>query len=333
MATLVIGDIHGCWEELQALLDKAGIGDDDAILAVGDIVDRGPETPQVLDFFQSRPKAITTLGNHERKHVRAGRGEIQLSVSQRISQIQLGDVYHESVQWMNSLPLFLDLPEATLVHGYLEPGLSLSEQNPLIVCGTMGGERILRNRYNSPWYELYDGDRPVVVGHCNYNDSDRPFIYHDKVFGLDTSCVMGKSLSGLLLPSFQILSIPSRGDLWERVRKTYQPPKKPESVKIVNPWSDQDNIALTKLVDKTRTISEAILASLCFSRHYNQLTSRQQAKLYADRVGSGPASVLLQMARVGNLDFEAARKIVRRPKRLDSIADQMDALRPVDEGE
>ena len=38
MTTLVIGDIHGCYVELQALLDKAGVGDDDLILAVGDIV-------------------------------------------------------------------------------------------------------------------------------------------------------------------------------------------------------------------------------------------------------------------------------------------------------
>ncbi len=65
---------------------------------------------------------------------------------------------------MGTLPIFLDLPEVTLAHGYLEPGMSLSEQNPLIVCGTMGGERILRNRYDHPWYELYDGEKPVIVG-------------------------------------------------------------------------------------------------------------------------------------------------------------------------
>jgi serine/threonine protein phosphatase 1 len=44
--TLVIGDIHGCSIELQALLDKAGLGDGDAVIGIGDIVDRGPETPQ-----------------------------------------------------------------------------------------------------------------------------------------------------------------------------------------------------------------------------------------------------------------------------------------------
>ena len=65
MQTLVIGDIHGCYVELLALLEKAGLGDGDSIIAVGDIVDRGPETPQVLDFFQQMPNAYALMGNHD----------------------------------------------------------------------------------------------------------------------------------------------------------------------------------------------------------------------------------------------------------------------------
>ena len=42
MQTLVIGDIHGCYDELQALLDKAGFTEGDAIVSVGDRVDRSP---------------------------------------------------------------------------------------------------------------------------------------------------------------------------------------------------------------------------------------------------------------------------------------------------
>lgn len=43
--TLIIGDIHGCYYELQTLLDKAGLGDGDAIIGIGDRVVRGPKTP------------------------------------------------------------------------------------------------------------------------------------------------------------------------------------------------------------------------------------------------------------------------------------------------
>jgi len=174
MQTLVIGDIHGCHIELQALLEKAGLNDGDSILAVGDIVDRGPETPGVLDFFQKTLNSRTLMGNHERKHVRAARHEVKLSISQQISRQQLGDAYAEAVAWMGTLPLFIELEEAVIVHGYLEPGVPLSQQNPSVICGTMGGDKILRERYDRPWYELYNGDKPVIVGHNNYNGTDQP---------------------------------------------------------------------------------------------------------------------------------------------------------------
>jgi len=327
MITLVIGDIHGCYNELQALLDKAGLANGDKIVAVGDIVDRGPETPQVLGFFQNTPRAYALMGNHERKHVRASHGEIQLSVSQRISQFQLAEAYPEAVSWMGTLPLFLDLPEAIIVHGYLEPGISLSEQNPSIVCGTMGGERILRDHYDRPWYELYDGERPVIMGHLNYTNSDQPFIYQDKVFGLDTSCVMGKALTGLLLPSFQIISVPSRGNLWERVRREYRAAKRPGVIQAIESWSDQDNAALAELIEKVQAASDAILAKLRFTPGYSQLKLRQQAKMYADMVGNGSSAVLMQMARLGKLDLESARKVTRNAAMIGDIAHQIEGFR------
>ncbi len=327
MNTLVIGDIHGCSVELQALLDKAGLSSGDQIVAVGDIVDRGPETPEVLGFFQNTPNTRVLMGNHERKHVRASRGEIQLAVSQRISQVQLTEAYPAAVDWMSSLPLFLDLTEAVIVHGYLEPGIPLLEQKPSMVCGTMGAERILCEHYDRPWYELYDGTRPVIVGHMNYTDSDQPFIYHDKVFGLDTSCVMGKALTGLLLPSFQTLSVPSRGNLWEHVRKTYSISRKLDTIRAIEPWSEQDNAALAELIERVQGESEAILAKLRFTPRYRKLSSRRQAQAYAQMVGDGPLAVLLQMARVGKLDLESARKAIRNARRIGALTQQLDGYR------
>ena len=55
--TLIVGDVHGCWEELQELLRAAQIGDGDQVIAVGDIVDRGPDSAKVLEFFRTRPGA------------------------------------------------------------------------------------------------------------------------------------------------------------------------------------------------------------------------------------------------------------------------------------
>jgi serine/threonine protein phosphatase 1 len=56
--TLIIGDIHGCYDELPALLNKAGLSDGDEVIGIGDVVDRGPETPQVVFFFVPHPMPV-----------------------------------------------------------------------------------------------------------------------------------------------------------------------------------------------------------------------------------------------------------------------------------
>ena len=58
MKRLLVGDIHGCLDEFSDLLDKAGLGAGDGIVAVGDIVDRGPDSGGVADFFRSNRNAM-----------------------------------------------------------------------------------------------------------------------------------------------------------------------------------------------------------------------------------------------------------------------------------
>jgi hypothetical protein len=245
--------------------------------------------------------------------VRAARGEIKLAISQQISRQQLGDGYPDAVLWMETMPLFIELPEAILVHGYLELGVTLEEQRPMVLCGTMGGEKVLRERYDRPWYELYEGEKPVIVGHHNYTDTDQPFIYRDKVFGLDTSCVNGKSLTGLLLPSFRIISVPSRGNLWAQIRRTYQRSGSAELPRITVSWSDQNNLALAQLIENARQANENLLDKIRSTPDFSELSSRQQAKLYAAEAGKGPFAILMHLARLGKLDMESARRLLKNP--------------------
>jgi hypothetical protein len=62
-------------------------------------------------------------------------------------------------------PYLLDLDEATLVRGFLEPGVALERQLETVVSGTISGEVYLKEQYSKPWYELIVGDKPVIVGH------------------------------------------------------------------------------------------------------------------------------------------------------------------------
>jgi hypothetical protein len=326
MNTLVIGDIHGCYSELQSLLDKAGIGANDSIISIGDCVDRGPETPEVLWFFRDQPNTRLIMGNHERKHVRGSKGEVKLARSQKISRIQFGAAYKDALAVMSALPLFIELPEAILVHGYFEPGVPIENQNPLVICGTMGGDKILRDRCGHPWYELYAGTKPIIVGHKNYTESDQPFVYHDLVFGIDTGCVTGKSLTGLLLPAFRFVSVSSRANHWQETQRKY-----PENGKVratqqaATPahWEDEAEEILAGLIEKIHQRAKIILQEIQSAPDYMNLKPRQQAMRFAEKAGKGALSILLQLARTRELSADRARKILKSPQVLSALIQQI----------
>jgi hypothetical protein len=326
---LVIGDIHGCYFELQALLDKAGLCEGDQIIAIGDMVDRGPETPQVVDFFKNTPEAAAIMGNHERKHIRAARHEVKLSISQHISQAQLRESYPAALTWMSGLPLYLQLESAILVHGYFEPGIPLERQNPSVLCGTMGGDRILREHYDRPWYELYASDQPIIAGHYNYTHSNQPFVYRDQVYGIDTDCVTGKALTGILLPAFRFVSVPSRGNLWAQVHRAFhvkKPPPKEPKVAVVTAWSEKQERELDQLYRQLEETSARILARLRENPGYLELTPKQQTRQYGEAVGVGLLPNLLHLTRLGKLERSLMRKLIRDPARLGALIDAAKTL-------
>jgi serine/threonine protein phosphatase 1 len=219
---LLIGDIHACSAELHDLLDAAGVGADDEVIAVGDIVDRGPDNQGVLDFFRARPHTHSIMGNHERKHLRSASGEVKPAPSQLITRSQLGERYPEALAYLRTLPLYLDLPDVLVVHGFWEARIPLDRQRDTVLAGTLSGEQHLTKRYDRPWYELYDGAKPIVVGHLDYRHDGQPLIWQDRVYGIDTGCCHGGRLTGLILPGFRIISVPARADHWSETQRQYE---------------------------------------------------------------------------------------------------------------
>jgi serine/threonine protein phosphatase 1 len=325
MQTLVVGDIHGCYFEFRSLLDKAGLGQGDVIISVGDCVDRGPETPAVLSFFKEIHQAHLIMGNHERKHVRGSHNEVRLARSQEISQIQFGDAYTAAVSFMATLPLYLDLPDVLIVHGFFEPGIPCEEQKPSVLCGTMGGGKYLQTRYDRPWYELYYGNKPLLVGHENYTGTNRPFIYQDRVFGLDTGCVTGKALTSLLLPAFQFISVPSRANHWSQMKRLYsQHNTLLKASTISKEWSEAEEKALADVVTASYQTSRQILEELQSRPGFADLKPRQQAQLFTKRVGDGDWATLLQLARLEKLNTESARKVLKDPIVLYEVVEKIE---------
>jgi hypothetical protein len=209
---IIIGDIHGCYDELRDLLDRIGPSRDDAIISVGDLVDRGPRSLEVVRFFRSTPGTRAILGNHEDKHLRSARDELRPALSQIVCREQAGDSYQDLLDYFAELPLHLDLDEALIVHAGYEPDLSIAEQprNVLLRCKWPGD----RGFGSGPmsWVTRYQGERPVVYGH---SVSEEPRIV-GRTFGIDTGACHGGKLTALLLPSERIVSVQARADYWTR---------------------------------------------------------------------------------------------------------------------
>ena len=120
MRTLVVGDIHGCYAELTRLLDLAGLGSGDRLISIGDAVDRGPASPEVVELLRTSPNATWLMGNHERKHVRG-----VFSYSQDVTRHQLAGRYADDVAWMRTLPYHFETPDVRVVHFGHFPGVPL----------------------------------------------------------------------------------------------------------------------------------------------------------------------------------------------------------------
>lgn len=245
--TLLIGDIHACYDELIALLTKANLDATDEVIAVGDIVDRGPKNVEVFEFFRANgsatPKRRVVRGNHENKHILANEGKCDPAISQLITYQQMGESLHaEFLAWCATLPFYIDLPEVLAVHGYWEPTVPLERQRLQVLVGSLGGYRHIERNYEKPqgkkWYEMYDGPKPLVCAHHNYTGNDQPlkvsqspffpdiatdFPYpQHTVIGLDTSCAVGGYLTGLLLPSWKFIQVPSKQDYWHPIKEAFK---------------------------------------------------------------------------------------------------------------
>jgi serine/threonine protein phosphatase 1 len=225
--TVVIGDIHGCYLELLDLLEACAVTDGDRVVSVGDLVDRGPRSLEVCEWFRRRDGAVVLMGNHERKHVRGVR-----SYAQDIVALQLGDRYQELRDWMSGFPYSWEHDAAIVVHAAFEHDVALADQRPEVLAGTTSGERYLSNKYvGGDWTERYTGDKPIIFGHRVVGDEVA--VWNDRVFGIDTGACHGGRLSAIVLPELEIVSVGSRGDHWRAQKREWQAP-----VLAARPWAE-----------------------------------------------------------------------------------------------
>lgn len=208
--TLIIGDVHGCDKELKKLLKEVKADpDQDQILFIGDLINKGPNSRGVWEIFREM-KAKAILGNHELSMLELVQGKFHKH-GKYFEQLQhdFGRYFADFVHDVSNWPLWYEDHELMLVHAGLVPGLHPDQTDPwaLVTIRTWDGVgEDLKNPDNPPWYDFYAGDDLIVFGHwAALGGLNRP-----RVIGLDTGCVYGGSLSCLILPERKLVSVPAR---------------------------------------------------------------------------------------------------------------------------
>jgi hypothetical protein len=196
--TVIVGDVHGCRAELEALLSLVGfVGDTDKLVLVGDLVVRGPD-PRGALAIAKRLDARVVLGNHEHKLLTARDGAKRLPEDHERVAAALSD---DEWRFLEVMPLWLDLPEhgVRVVHAGVVPGLPVERTPPEALLKIRTVDRAGRwsdERDGAPlWASRYTGPPHVVFGH---NALPEPQL-HPWATGIDTGCVYGGRLTAVVL--------------------------------------------------------------------------------------------------------------------------------------
>jgi serine/threonine protein phosphatase 1 len=319
--TVIIGDIHGCFDELCDLLDAVELRPDDLLVSVGDLVDRGPAPGDVVRLFRERPHSVAVMGNHERKHVRG-----IFSYAQEITRLQLGDRYAETVDWMRTLPYYFEDEHVRVVHAAMLSGVPLAAQREEILCGSTSGERELAALFpDGYWHEHYTDAKPVVFGH--HVTGREPTVRDGRIFGLDTGACHGWNLTALCVPGFTLHSVAARADHWTTAKRQWQLP-----VLKTKPWRDQTWPELAQATERfSGTPDEASrrwLAALDeWAAHLRSIVPtlvaaahRAAGDLTAAQLRGHPAAPVLFQARAGRLDEATLARQCATPRRTTDLA-------------
>ncbi|XP_066936307.1 bis(5'-nucleosyl)-tetraphosphatase PrpE [asymmetrical]-like [Clytia hemisphaerica] len=203
-----IGDVHGCLDELKELLQKVNerfSTEEYLPIFVGDLVNKGPENVGSLQYVRNL-EHFAVKGNHDAAALR------------EVLMIEKHNDYDPPARWqwvkglncddidyLKELPYTLSFPDfnAIVVHAGLLPKVDLENQSIKDMILMRNIVELDAENYQSaesldqgkPWASLWPGPEHIYFGH----DARRKFQSYEFATGLDTGCVYGNQLTGLLL--------------------------------------------------------------------------------------------------------------------------------------
>ena len=232
----IIGDVHGCYEELRSLIVELGYAVTDHVVShpegrrlvfVGDLVDRGPDSPNVLRLVMTSVKAgsaICVPGNHDMKFLRWLNGKnVQLThgLAETVAQLEADPIDRRDLtEFLDKLVSHYVFDDGKLVvaHAGLKEemhGRGSGKIREFCLYGETTGER---DEYGLPerldWARDYRGKALVVYGHTPF--AAPRWLNH--TVNIDTGCCFGGALTALRYPELETISVPALRTYAESVR-------------------------------------------------------------------------------------------------------------------
>nr|WP_017542270.1 polynucleotide kinase-phosphatase [Nocardiopsis prasina] len=249
----IVGDVHGCRSELESLLEELGyeLRRDDlrrpvgarhpegrTAVFVGDLVDRGPDSPGVLRLVMGMVAdgdALCVPGNHENKLVRylsTGKGGLTHGLAETVEQLgrESEEFRKEVLEFCDGLVshLVLDGGDLVVAHAGLKEeyhNRASGRVRSFALYGETTGETDeFGLPVRLPWARDYRGRATVVYGHVPTHRAE----WINRTICLDTGCVFGGRLTALRYPEREIVDVDAERTWYEPVRPLVEAPPRPE---------------------------------------------------------------------------------------------------------
>lgn len=204
--TFFIWDVHGCYDELMALVEKIWLQDEDCLYFVWDLINKWPKSREVVEYVSTRPNTWSVQGNHEyfsMIDVDTIIGSPHLSDGHKRWIREMVPEYAKSwwkwlekyKDYITSLPHMIERDDFIVVHGGIHPDLWL-DTPPEIAT-------LIRMHEGRPWYEYYNGTKPIIYGHWAVDG----LRIRANTIGIDTGCCFGWHLTAYCLETKEIYQV------------------------------------------------------------------------------------------------------------------------------
>jgi len=225
MRTIIIGDIHGCLEEFEELLNKLQYNKNtDRLILLGDLIDRGPDSVGVVR--KAREFDLECVrGNHEVKFLKWYNGNKFYDAHKHYNEFSDDDV-----SYINRMPFYIKITDDLwILHAGIKPGLSLDKQKKddfVFLRYTDENRKFISIKKIAAgeaedakfWTSFGPFGANVVYGHEVHSMSDIRIDKFDDgtaCYGIDTGCCFGGKLTALIWDTKEIVQVQAKKEYYK----------------------------------------------------------------------------------------------------------------------